>query len=421
MTYEPFFSRAAGQMRESAIRKMGTLGARIDDLISFAPGYPDPVTLPWPALSEIAASLLTGADSSTLQYGPTRGFRPLLEALEPILAARGIASTFEQRLITSGSQQGLDLVARVLIDPGDAVVVELPTYTGAISAFRNALADLVGVPQAPDGISLDDLDATVTRLRRSGRRIRLLYVVPNFQNPTGLLIGLEKRARLLEWAAQADVLVIEDDPYADLYFPDVASPADTRPLKADDREGRVVYLSSFSKTLAPGFRTAWIVAPEALTAKFDVAKQAMDLCTGGLDQRVVHQAIVRGVLADLAPRLRSHYQAKRDVMQEALDAHLSGLVTYSTPRGGFFLWASLPPSLDADRMLPRALGAAVTYVAGRAFFVDGSGGNTLRLCFSQPPPERIRAGVARLADTIRAEGAAQSPAIADSGISTPSG
>jgi len=421
MTYDTFFSRAADEMRESAIRKMGTLGARIPDLISFAPGYPDPATFPWQAFSEIAGRLLSGADPSALQYGATRGFRPLVEALESVLTARGITSAFEQRIITSGSQQGLDLVARVLIDPGDAVLVELPTYTGAISAFRNALAELVGVPQQADGIDLDALDATVTRLRAAGRRVRLLYLVPNFQNPTGLLIGLDKRRQLLDWAARADVLIIEDDPYADLYFPDSATAADTRPLKADDGEGRVVYLSSFSKTLAPGFRTAWIVAPEAIATKFDVAKQAMDLCTGGLDQRMVHQAIVSGVLAGMAPRLRDHYQAKRRVMQQALGAHLTGLVTCALPRGGFFLWAKLPAGIDADALLPHAMKAAVTYVAGRAFFVDGSGADTLRLCFSQPTPERIQEGVARLAGVIRDALDAQSRDSAETGISVPRG
>jgi 2-aminoadipate transaminase len=421
MTYDGFFSHAAGQMRESAIRKMGTLGTRIPDLISFAPGYPDPTTFPWERFRVIAASLLSGDDGSTLQYGPTRGFRPLVEALETILAPRGIVSSFEQRLITSGSQQGLDLVAKVLIDPGDAVIVELPTYAGAISAFKNALADLVGVPQENDGIDLGALDHTVRRLRADGRRVRLLYLVPNFQNPTGLLIGLDKRRALLEWAERTDILIIEDDPYGDLYFPDAATAEETRPIKADDRDGRVVYLSSFSKTLAPGFRTAWIVAPEAIATKFDIAKQATDLCTGALDQRVVHQAIVQGVLAELAPRLRTHYQAKRAVMQTAIEQELDGTVTCARARGGFFLWATLPAQVDADTLLPRALAAAVTYVAGRAFFVDGSGGNTLRLSFSQPTHGRICEGIGRLAGAIRAEVAGQSVPSSDSGISVPRG
>ncbi|MBK5299435.1 MAG: PLP-dependent aminotransferase family protein [Vicinamibacteria bacterium] len=421
MTYQRFFSHAAAQMRESAIRKMGTLGTRIPDLISFAPGYPDPATFPRDRFQEIAASLLSGSDGSTLQYGPTRGFRPLVEALDSILLSRAIVSRFEQRLITSGSQQGLDLVAKVLIDPGDAVLVELPTYAGAISVFSNALADMVGVPQEDDGIDLAALDHTVARLRREGRRVRLLYLVPNFQNPTGLLIGLDKRRALLDWAERADVLIVEDDPYGDLYFPDSATAEETRPIKADDHGGRVVYLSSFSKTLAPGFRTAWVVAPEALAAKLEIAKQATDLCTGALDQRVVHQAIVQGVLAGLAPHLRAHYQAKCAVMQEAIERDLGGLVTCAPARGGFFLWATLPPQVDADSLLPRALAAAVTYVAGGAFFVDDGGANTLRLSFSQPTHDRIREGITRLAGAIRAELEAQSTPSRDNGISVPRG
>jgi DNA-binding transcriptional MocR family regulator len=184
----------------------------------------------------------------------------------------------------------LDLIARVLFDPGDVVLVELPSYTGAISAFHSVGASLVGVRQEPDGIDLDELDATLVRLRAEGRRVKALYVVPNFQNPTGLLMGLAKRPRVLEWAERRDVLVIEDDPYRDLYFPDVATEADTRPIAADDANGRVIYLSSFSKTLAPGFRVAWLHAPEPIAAKLELAKQAADLCSGGLDQRIVYEA-----------------------------------------------------------------------------------------------------------------------------------
>lgn len=422
MNYDAFLSRAAEGMRESAIRKMGIVGARVPDLISFAPGYPDPATFPWGAISDIAQSLLTGADGTVLQYGMTRGYRPLLESLERVLEPRGIRSRFEQRLISSGSQQGLDLVAKILIDPGDVVLVELPTYTGAISAFKNARASLIGVRQERDGIDTDALDETLLRLRAAGRRVRLLYLVPNFQNPTGLLIGLAKRRRLLEWAEARDVLIIEDDPYGDLYFPDTTTVEETRPLKADDVSGRVVYLSSFSKTLAPGFRTAWVVGPEPIVAKFDVAKQATDLCTGGLDQRIVHQAIVQDVLAGQGPRLREVYQQKRSAMQDALARELGDIVRCEVPRGGFFLWATLPRHIDTERLLARAIEARVTYVAGGAFFVDGSGSNTIRLSFSHPALARLEEGVRRLATAIRAEvGNYSRPETTDSGISPPSG
>jgi 2-aminoadipate transaminase len=414
--YDSFLSRAAATMQESPIRKMGTVLASGRDVISFAPGYPAPDTFPWAEFREIAAELLTGSDANVLQYGATRGYRPLLDVIAGILDRRGITSTPDQLLVTTGSQQGLDLIARVLLDPGDVVLAERPTYTGAITAFRNLQAELVGVPQEADGIDLAALDATAEALRRAGRRIKMLYVVPNFQNPTGLLIGREKRRRLLEWAASRDILIVEDDPYRELYFEDSASEADVRPIKADDTDGRVVYLSSFSKTLAPGYRVAWISAPAALAMKFEMAKQAEDLLTGSLDQRIIYEACRRGILDRQLPILRRHYQHKRDVMERALRQELPEGVSWPEPKGGFFLWLTMPPAIDADVMLSRAVENGVIYVVGSAFFVQtleaalagsggtpGDGANTLRLSFSAPTPERLEEGVRRLARTLRDE------------------
>jgi 2-aminoadipate transaminase len=214
--HDRFLSSAAASMKESAIRRMGTLTAAKGEVISFAPGYPAPETFPWAEFREIVAELLSGRDGSVLQYGPTRGYRPLLDAIAGIMERRGVRTTLDDLIVTTGSQQGLDLVARVLFDPGDVVLVELPSYTGAITAFRNVRARMVGVKQQADGIDLDALDATYLRLRSEGQRVKALYVVPNFQNPTGLLIGLDKRARLLEWAGRRDVLIVEDDPYREL-------------------------------------------------------------------------------------------------------------------------------------------------------------------------------------------------------------
>jgi 2-aminoadipate transaminase len=407
INYESFLSRAGQLMQESAIRRMGTVLAQKKDVISFAPGYPAPETFPWHEFQEIARELLTGTDGAVLQYGPTRGYRPLIETIAGIMGQRGIVTTPDRLLVTTGSQQGLDLVARVLVDPGDVVLVELPTYTGAITAFRNAQADMVGVRQEGDGVDLQDLDAVYARLAAEGRRVRFLYVVPNFQNPTGLLIGLAKRRLLLEWAARRNVLIVEDDPYRELFFEDSAVEGDVRPIKADDDEGRVIYLSSFSKTLAPGFRVAWIDAPATLASKFEMAKQAGDLLTGSLDQRVIYEACRRGVLHRQLPLLRRHYQQKRDVMVQALKTALGTEVSWPPPRGGFFLWATLPSQIDADRMITRAIDHGVIYVAGEAFFVNaargGAGKNLIRLSFSAPSLERIREGVSRLATTIRAE------------------
>jgi 2-aminoadipate transaminase len=399
--YEPFLSRAAQSWRGSAIRKMGALAARIPDVISFAAGYPDPDVFPWAALEEIARELLEGRDGAVLQYGPTRGLRSLLGALREILASRGIRAAEENLLVTTGSQQGLDLVSRVLLDPGDVVVVELPAYTGAIAAFRNAQATPVGVRQNDDGIDLDDLERVVAEQRAVGHRVRFIYVVPNFQNPTGRLMRLEGRRELLRWATERSVLIVEDDPYGELYFEGSAMAAETLPIKAHDEDGRVIYLSSFSKTLAPGLRVAWIAAPEPLVEKLEQAKQAADLMTGSLDQRIAFEALKRGVWAERLPALRAHYQHKRVVMEGALRAELGGVVSWPEPRGGFFLWVALPEKLSADRLLARALDQRVIYVVGSAFFVDESGSNMMRLSFSLPSVARIEAGVARLARVVR--------------------
>jgi 2-aminoadipate transaminase len=403
INYEPFLSRSAEKMKESAIRKMGGVAAQGRDIISFAPGYPAPELFAWQEFADITRTLLSGSDGAVLQYGPTRGYRPLLETITGLMAARGAVTSIDRLLVTTGSQQGLDLVARVLADPGDAILVELPTYTGAITAFRNTQAYMIGVRQDADGISLDDLDEVWKRQQQVGRRVRFLYVVPNFQNPTGLLISLAKRHALLEWADRRNVLIVEDDPYRDLYFSDVASESDVRPMRSDDASGRIIYLSSFSKTLAPGYRVAWIDAPAPLAAKFELAKQAADLCTGGLDQRVIHQACRRGVLDRQLPILRAHYQHKRDVMVEALRTSLGEILHWPAPRGGFFLWATLPGGLDADAMIGRAVANGVIYVAGEAFFVDDSGRDRVRLSFSAATPERITEGVARFATTVREE------------------
>ena len=403
MNYEDHLSQAAAGMQESAIRRMGSILAQNRDLISFAPGYPAPETFPWSDFSEIAHELLSGSHPNALQYGATRGFRPLLDLIAGIMQRRGVDATMERLLVTTGSQQGLDLVARVLLDPNDVVLVELPTYTGAITAFRNVRAQMEGVPQESDGIDLGALDETHARLSRSGRRVRFLYVTPNFQNPTGLLMGLRKRQHLLEWAAAKDVLILEDDPYRELYFEDSATEADVRPMKADDAEGRVIYLSSFSKTLAPGFRVAWIDAPAPLAVKLEMAKQASDLCTGVFDQRIVYECGRRGILERQLPKLRQHYAEKRDVMVGALRQEIGTAISWPDPRGGFFLWATLPPTIDADRLIDRAVRHGVVYVAGSAFFVNERAGSTMRLSFSAPSHDQLREGVRRLANAIREE------------------
>jgi 2-aminoadipate transaminase len=403
MNHDTLFSRVGLGMQQSAIRQMGVVAALNPDVISFAPGYPAPENFAWDEYRAIADDILVQRGRMTLQYGPTRGIPELLDLIPGLLEQRGIRASTDQLIVTTGSQQGLDLIARVFLDPGDVVLVELPSYTGAITAFRNVQASLVGVRQLADGIDLDDLERRINEVRRKGRPLKFLYLVPNFQNPTGLLISLEKRRQLLDLAARHDILIVEDDPYGSLYFEDTTRPEETRPLKADDRDERVVYLSSFSKTLSPAFRVAWVTAPADLVSRFDTAKQCLDLCTSDFNQLMVLESVRRGVLDRQIPRLRRYYQDCRVVMETALRHTLGELPSWHRPRGGFFLWVALPSGIHTGRLLSRAMQRGVIYVAGAPFFVDGSGTNTLRLAFSLASPDRIVEGVSRLAAAVREE------------------
>jgi len=395
-----YLSGAARAYEESAIRRIGAMGTRVPDLISFAPGYPAPSTFPWDELRAIATELLERRDGNVLQYGGTRGYRPLVEQVVHALTGRGVRTTVDEIIITTGSQQGLDLACRVLADPGDVVFVELPTYSGAIAAFRNLGATLVGVPQDEDGISIQGLHDEIDAVRADGLRARFIYVTPNFQNPTGLLMSARRRLEVLELARQHNLLIVEDDPYGSLYFEDRTRVEETRPMKADDTDGRVVYLGSFSKTLAPGFRVAWLTAAPTLANRVELAKQATDLCSGVFDQRIVHQAMARGVVQAMAPQLRTLYQEKCAVMESALRETLGDDVSWTSPRGGFFLWARFAPQVDDLRLFDRAIANRVSFVIGSAFYVTDDGHRLARLSFSAPTPEQIVEGVRRLGRAV---------------------
>lgn len=393
-------SSAARHFQESAIRRIGALSATIPGLISLSAGYPAPDVFPWADLESITAQILARHDGNTLQYGATRGYRPLIEHLiSNTLHTRGISTRFEDVIVTSGSQQGLDLVGRVMIDPGDAVIVELPTYSGAIAAFHNLQASLAGVPQDAEGMEIAAVERVAADLAKRGQPAKFIYVTPNFQNPAGLLMSPRRRLELLETARRHNLVILEDDPYGSIYFEDVTTFADTRPIKADDTDGRVIYLGSFSKILVPGLRVAWMVAPPQVAQKVELCKQAADISTGVFDQRIVHGALAGGVIDRIAPGLRAHYQAKRTTMERALESLLAGRVKWTSPRGGFFLWIEMP-GIDDRRLLDRALEQKVSFVPGNAFFVDGAGHDFARLAFSGITHEQIEQGIARLAAAI---------------------
>ncbi len=388
MSYEKFFSRDAGSFRPSAIRAFAKL---INDpnIISFAGGVPNPETFPAERIAEIAAQVVRERRTVALQYGPTRGLASLCEAIANICRGRGIDCTADDVIVTTGSQQALDLIAHTILDPGDVVAVELPTYIGGSASFFARSAELVGVAQDDEGIVPESLREVASRTR-----IKLLYTIPNFQNPSGRLMTQARRDAVLEIANEHDFLVIEDDPYGELVYVDGA---DTTAMKSRDESGRVIYLGSFSKILAPGLRCGWIVGPKPLLERLEIAKQAADLCSGMLDQSIVEGLIAAGDLGPQIERVRAFYRGKRGVLIEELERHFRGRAEWTPADGGLFTFVTLHDPVDTAARVTEAVANGVAYIPGGPFFVDGSGANTMRLTFAKESDERIREGVARLA------------------------
>jgi 2-aminoadipate transaminase len=388
-SYDRYFSRDAHNLRPSAIRAFAKL---INDpnIISFAGGVPNPDTFPAERIAEISQQVIRERRAIALQYGPTRGLARLCESIATICRGRGIADcTADDVLTTTGSQQALDLIAHTFLDPGDVVAVELPTYIGGSASFFARSAELAGVAQDDEGIVPESL-----RELASSRRVKLLYTIPNFQNPSGRLMTQARRAAVLQLAEEFDFLVIEDDPYGELVY---VEGADTLAMKSRDAEGRVLYLGSFSKVLAPGLRCGWITAAKPLLEKLEIAKQAADLCSGMLDQSIVDELIANGELSPQIERVRAFYRGKRGILIEELERHFTGKAQWTPADGGLFTFVTMHDGVDTAARLNDAVANGVAYIPGGPFFVDGSGANTMRLTFAKESDERIREGVGRLA------------------------
>jgi 2-aminoadipate transaminase len=385
---EKFLSRDARNFRPSAIRAFAKL---INDpnVISFAGGVPSPETFPAERIAEIASRVIRENRAVALQYGPTRGLPRLCDFVAGICRARGIDCSDAEVLMTTGSQQALDLIAHTLLDPGDVVLVELPTYIGGTSSFHARSAEVAGVAQDEEGIVPDSLAEVAARVKP-----KLLYTIPNFQNPSGRLMTQQRRAEVLRIAAEHDFLVIEDDPYGELVY---VREADTLAMKSRDADHRVIYLGSFSKVLAPGLRCGWIVAAPELLAKLEIAKQAADLCSGMLDQSIVDDFTAAGELPGQIEKVRSFYRGKRATMLEALEENFKSRATWTPADGGLFTFVTLNDDIDTAALVPDAVAGGVAYIPGAPFFVDGSGRNTMRLTFAKENDARIREGMARLA------------------------
>ena len=381
-------ARRAARMNPSVIREILKVTER-PGIISLAGGLPSPDSFPVEAMREATARVLRDNPSEALQYAASEGFAPLREWVAAQMAEQGLQVDPTQVLITTGSQQGLDLVGKVLVDPGSTVAVEAPTYLGALQAFA---------PYEPGIVTVDcDDDGPLPAGLSAAAGARFLYVLPNFQNPSGRCIGETRRAALVDAARAARLPLVEDNPYGDLWF-DAAPPP---PLAARWAEG-TVYLGSFSKVLAPGLRLGYVIAPKALCPKLLQAKQAADLHTPGFNQRVVHEVIRDGFLRSHVPTIRARYKAQRDAMRAALETHLPTGCRWTVPSGGMFFWVELPDDVDAVALLPSAVELGMAYVPGAAFFASDPKPNTLRLSFVTVAPAQIERGVMLLAQALAA-------------------
>ncbi|MGA7615865.1 MAG: PLP-dependent aminotransferase family protein [Thermoanaerobaculia bacterium] len=391
--FHDLFSSDARNFRPSAIRAFARL---INDpnIISFAGGVPSPATFPVELVARCADTVIRTRSSIALQYGPTPGLPRLRDSIASISRSRGIECAAEDVMVTTGSQQALDLVAHVLLDPGDVVLVELPTYIGASSSFYARSAELAGVCQDDEGIVPEDLRAVLARLKKDGKNAKFLYTIPNFQNPSGRVMKRERRAEVNSIAAEAGIIVVEDDPYGEVKFD---PSTDTTPIKALGESAHVVYLGSFSKVLAPGLRCGWILADPLLLRMFELAKEAADLCSGMLDQSIVDELCASGDLPSQIERVREFYRARCGVLMDALQARFAGRATWTQSTGGLFTFLTLNDRVDTREWVRRSIDAGVAYVPGAPFFVDGSGLETMRLTFAKEPDDRLREGIDRLA------------------------
>ena len=386
----------AERFRSSQESPLGDLlrFSSIPDLISLAGGYPASELFPVDAFREAFEAVLLSDARAALQYSPTEGYLPLREFLAARMGRFGISASPQELMITHGSQQGLDLVARLFVDSGSLVVVEDPSYVGGLQAFSSYEARYLVIPTDEDGMQVDRLEEA---LAGGGPRPRLIYVLPNFQNPSGVTLSLERRHRLLELSYRYGIPILEDDPYGELRYEGKSLPS----LKSMDVEGNVIYLGTFSKILVPGLRLGWVVAPREVIQRLLDGKQAADLHTGSLTQRAVYEVCRRDMLDRHIGRMRSVYRRRRDAMLRSLENHLPANAGWSHPQGGIFLWVRLSGGVDTAAMLAEAVREKVAYVPGSAFNPRGEKTDAMRLNFSSSTPAQIEEGVRRLARVAR--------------------
>jgi 2-aminoadipate transaminase len=405
--YEALFAARTRGMKSSAMREMMALTER-PDVISLAGGLPDTTTFAPELYAKLMGQVAAKSTARALQYGPTEGMAATVDCIVEVMAAEGTDVNPSEVIVTTGGQQVIDLVCKTLIDPGDVIVAEAPTYPGAVPTFSAYQAEVVQIEMDGDGMPIDELEATLDRLQSEGRRPKFIYTIPNFQNPGGVTMSLPRRRRLIEVARERELLVLEDNPYGLLRYEGEPLPTlyslDASNAGKDGVSDLVIYLGTFSKILSPGLRLGWAVAPPPVLEKLNLGKQGADLCSSPVTQMFVAAYFAeRGTEAhppgpawvEYVERLKNLYRRRRDVMLEALEEHFGGRASWTRPEGGLFIWATMDGDVDTTDLLARSEGVA--FVPGRAAYMDGRRGrSSMRLNFAGVPDDDIREGIRRI-------------------------
>ena len=394
---EERFANRAAHMKPSEIRSLFAVASR-PEIVSLAGGMPNLSAFPMSMMADVVQKLVLTNGAEALQYGSGQGHPKLRDQICDVMALEGIRANPDDVLVTTGSQQALDLISRIFLDPGDVVLVEAPSYVGALGTFQQYEASVAHVETDDFGLVPQGLRDAIAALRGAGRTIKFLYLIPNYQNPSGVLLPAERRTEILNICRESGIFVVEDNPYGLLGF-DEPSP---NAMRAQDSEN-VIYLGTFSKTIAPGLRIGWALVPSSLKEKLIIASESSILCPSNFAQLAISSYLAEQPWRDQIASFCDLYKLRRDAMLESLDEHFPAVAKWTKPSGGFYVWVTLPPEIDTTALMPKAIVAKVAYVPGTAFFADGFGSWSLRLSYCFPTPERIRDGVKALGGVIKSE------------------
>ncbi|MCD4833064.1 MAG: PLP-dependent aminotransferase family protein [Bacteroidales bacterium] len=395
---EQIYSTNIKGMKKSAIRELLKLTQR-PEIISFAGGLPAPESFPIEQLKEISCEVLEQDGTSALQYGATEGVTELRQILVDRYNAQGLNIELKNLVITTSSQQGLDLLAKIFINRGDKIIVGLPSYLGGLGAFNSYGGEMIGIKFDEKGMRADILEEKLTELKTQGIKPKFIYIIPDFQNPAGITMPESRRLEIIAIAKKYDVLIVEDSPYREIRFEGKAQ----KTIYELDNSGQVILLGTFSKIFVPGFRIGWVIAHEKIVDKFVTAKQSTDLCTPTLNQKIAHKYIEKGYFDENLKGIIEQYHKKRDNMINAFKEYMPEGVKWTEPEGGLFLFLTLPGNMDAEVLFKKAIEKNVAFVLGSVFHCDGSGKNTMRINFSYMPKDKTTEGVKRLAEVIKKE------------------